>query len=145
MIHRSFLSAVTHQENQWYRLSTNKLRQVMGTEKCPLSPTMEITSSGRVIIDANDDDRRVEGTSDWCRHKATEYLPVTKRNTGPCGGDPWYQSVKLGGIRPPSLLTPSANGITDSTDVSLSRLQGLVMDREAWCVAVHGVTTEQLY
>ena len=76
---------------------------------------------------------------------ATEYLPVTKRNTGPCGGDPWYQSVKLGGIRPPSLLTPSANGITDSTDVSLSRLQGLVMDREAWCVAVHGVTTEQLY
>ena len=69
MIHRSFLSAVTHQENQWYRLSTNKLRQVMGTEKCPLSPTMEITSSGRVIIDANDDDRRVEGTSDWCRHK----------------------------------------------------------------------------
>ena len=41
----------------------------MGTEKCPLSPTMEITSSGRVIIDANNYDRRVEGTSDWCRHK----------------------------------------------------------------------------
>ena len=31
-----------------------------------------------------------------------------------------------------------------STDVSLSELQELVMDREAWRVAVHTVTTEQL-
>ena len=76
-------------------------------------------------------------------------LKLKLQYLGPLMGraDSWEKTVMLGEVvgrrRRGRLRMRWLDGITDLTDVSLSELQVLVMDREAWRAVIHGVPKSQ--